>query len=878
MAQVGQHNPKEFPMAKKSSTSAPDSKKKSRSAAERSTKKPMPDQEVETASPPRIVVEDDRSGMTKETFKRAFLDNLLCLQGRTLHRSTLLDKFRALAFTVRDRLVHRWANTQQTYHANKVKRVYYLSAEFLMGRLLSSNLMNLGVVEVAREALDELGVSLDELLACESDAGLGNGGLGRLAACFLDSMATLSLPGMGYGIRYEYGIFEQKIDKGYQVEHPDPWLRNGNPWEIVRPEYTLTVRMGGRCEAYMDKDQRLRIRWVDTHDVLGVAHDTPIAGFSNNTVNNLRLWQSPATKEFDFQEFDQGDYEKAVQKKTESENISKCLYPNDNSMQGKELRLKQQYFFVSCSIQDIVRRHLQDRGTLSNFSDYVSIQLNDTHPTLAIPELLRIFLDEHRLEWKDAWEQVVRTFAYTNHTLLPEALEKWPISFLERLLPRHLELIYEINSRFLDEVRRRYPNDLERLRNMSLIEENPRMVRMAHLAVVGSYSVNGVAALHTELLRTRVLTDFANMWPERFNNKTNGVTPRRWLQLCNPGLKKLLVDVLGEDWQYDLQLLKGLEKYVEDPVFRSRFREVKRESKARLAEYIFKHNGIEVDLDSIFDIQVKRFHEYKRQHLNALHIVHLYNQIKRNPNTKIVPRTFIFSGKAAPGYFLAKRIIKLINAIAEVVNNDPQVAGRIKVVFLENYSVSLAELLIPAADVSEQISTAGYEASGTGNMKFALNGAVTLGTLDGANVEIRQLVGAENFFLFGLTAEEVVERRARGYNPFLYYEHNVGLREVVDKIAQNHFTPKEKGIFHPVLNELLSSDRFMVMADFSAYAEAQRKVSEAFLDRENWTRMAIRNTARTGHFSSDRTIRQYAEEIWETSSVPIQLAPKGPHF
>lgn len=823
-------------------------------------------------------MEDDRSGMSKESWERAFLDNLLCLQGRPLNKATPLDMYRALAFTIRDRLVQRWAATQQTYHAQKIKRVYYLSAEFLMGRLLTNNLMNLGVYEVAQEALAELGVDINQLLEREADAGLGNGGLGRLAACFLDSMATLSLPGMGYGIRYEYGIFEQRIEKGYQVEQPDAWLRNGNPWEIVRPEYTLTVRMGGRCEAFMDKDQRYRIRWVDTQDVLGVPHDTPIAGFANNTVNSLRLWHCRATKEFDFQEFDQGDYEKSVQKKTESENISKCLYPNDNSMQGKELRLKQQYFFVSCSIQDIVRRHLQDHGTLTNFSDYVAIQLNDTHPTLAIPELLRIFLDDHRLEWKDAWKQLVGTFAYTNHTLLPEALEKWPISFLERLLPRHLELIYEINARFLDEVRARYPNDLERLRNMSLIEENPRMVRMAHLAVVGSYSVNGVAALHTELLRTRVLTDFANFWPQRFNNKTNGVTPRRWLQQCNPGLTALLNETLGDGWQYDLEQLQGLEKFVEDGDFRSRFREVKRKNKARLGEHIFHSTGIEVDLDSVFDIQVKRFHEYKRQHLNALHIVHLYNQLKRNPKSRIVPRTFIFSGKAAPGYFLAKRIIKLINSIAEVVNNDADVAGRIKVVFLENYSVSLAELLMPAADVSEQISTAGYEASGTGNMKFALNGAITLGTLDGANVEIRQLVGAENFFLFGLTAEEVVERRARGYNPFLYYEHNVGLREVIDRVAQNGFTPKEKGIFHPILNELLSSDRFMVMADFSAYAEAQRKVSEAFLDRENWTRMSIRNTARSGHFSSDRTIRQYAEEIWESSSVPIEMSATGQFY
>lgn len=816
--------------------------------------------------------------MTKEAFKRAVLDNLLCLQGRTLNRATPLDLYRALAFTIRDRLVHRWSRTQHTYHSQQVKRVYYLSAEFLMGRLLTNNLMNLGLYEVAREALEELGVNLEQLLEREHDAGLGNGGLGRLAACFLDSMATLSIPGMGYGIRYEYGIFEQRIEKGYQVEQPDPWLRDGNPWEIVRPEYTLTVRFGGRCEAFLDKDQRYRIRWTDTQDVQGVPHDTPISGFANNTVNNLRLWHCRATQEFDFQEFDQGDYEKAVQKKTESENISKVLYPNDNSMQGKELRLKQQYFFVSCSIQDIVRRHLLDHGTLNNLSDHVSIQLNDTHPTLAIPELMRILLDEHRLEWAVAWEQVQRTFAYTNHTLLPEALEKWPVSFLERLLPRHLELIYEINSRFLDEVRRRHPNDLERLRNMSLIEENPRMVRMAHLAVVGSYSVNGVAALHTELLRSRVLKDFALFWPERFNNKTNGVTPRRWIQQCNPGLSRLLTEAIGDGWLYDLDQLEKLEPLVEDAVFRNKFRQVKRQNKARLAEFIFQSNGIEVNLDSVFDIQVKRFHEYKRQHMNALHIVHLYNQIKRNPKTKIVPRTFIFSGKAAPGYFLAKRTIKLINSIAEVVNHDPDVKGRIKVVFLENYSVSLAELLIPSADVSEQISTAGYEASGTGNMKFALNGAITLGTLDGANVEIRQLVGPENFFLFGLTAEEVVERRARGYNPFLYYEHNAGLREVVDRLAQDHFTPDEKGIFHPILNELLSSDRFMVMADFSAYAEAQRRVSEAYLDQENWTRMSIRNTARCGFFSSDRTIRQYAEEIWEASSIPIDLNVPNPGY
>lgn len=817
------------------------------------------------------VIEDDRTGMSKEVLKRAFLDNLLYLQGRTPNYATKHDLYSALAYTVRDRLVLRWSNTQGTYQQKQSKRVYYLSAEFLMGRLLGNNLLNLGIYDTAREALAELNIDLDMLLEAEHDAGLGNGGLGRLAACFLDSMATLALPGGGYGIRYEYGIFEQAIEKGHQIERPDNWLRNGNAWEIVRPEYTTTVRFGGRTEAYLDKDRHYRIRWTDTIDILGVPYDTPIAGYQNNTVNNLRLWQARATEDFNFREFDQGDYEKAVQKKTDSENISKVLYPNDNSMQGKELRLKQQYFFVSCSIQDAIRRHIRDHGKIDNLSDSITIQLNDTHPTLAIPELLRILLDDYQMPWDNAWSQVVRTFAYTNHTLLPEALERWPISFFERLLPRHLELILEINNRFMNDVRKKYPNDPERWKRLSLVEDNPRNIRMANLAVVGSYSINGVAALHTELLKTRVLTDFALLWPERFNNKTNGVTPRRWIQYCNPALTQLLDKTIGDGWTHDLEELSGLEKVVEDKKFCQEFRRVKLGCKKRLADYIFQRSGIEVDVNSIFDIQVKRFHEYKRQQLNALHIIHLYNQIKKDPKATFVPRTFIFAGKAAPGYFLAKRIIRLINGIADVVNNDKDVKGRIKVVFLENYGVSLAELLMPAADVSEQISTAGYEASGTGNMKFALNGAVTIGTLDGANVEIREAVGPENFFLFGLTAEEVVERRERGYNPYLYYEHNQGLREVIDRLSKDHFSGTEKGVFHPILNEILSSDRFMVMADFTAYCEAQREVSKAYANQEEWTRMAIRNIARCGRFSSDRTIRQYAEDIWEVSSVPIKL-------
>lgn len=855
-------------MAKKDTSGTASSKSRKTPAAE---SKPTPKRPNPADLDALVQIEDDRTGMVRPVLKRAFLDNLLYLQGRTLETATQHDLFRALAYTVRDRLVRRWSETQATYYQKDAKRVYYLSAEFLIGRLLHSNLTNLGMFEDFQAIMQELGLDLSDILEQENDAGLGNGGLGRLAACFLDSMATLALPGQGYGIRYEFGIFEQKIENGYQVEKPDQWLKHGNPWEIARPEYTVTVRFGGRTEAYMDSDQRYRIRWVDSKDVLGVAHDTPMAGYRNNTVNNLRLWQCRATEEFDFREFDQGDYEKAVQRKTDSENISKVLYPNDNSMQGKELRLRQQYFFVSCSIQDILRRYLKNHKDMSKLADRVTIQLNDTHPTIAVVELLRLLLDEYRLDWTKAWDTVVRTFAYTNHTLMPEALEKWPVSFFERLLPRHLELIYEINARFLDEVRRRFPTEPDRLRRMSLVEENPKMIRMAHLAVVGSYSINGVAELHTELLKTRLLRDFADLWPERFNNKTNGVTPRRWMAICNPGLSSLITEKLGEGWVTDLDELKGLDKLADDKAFREKFRAVKRENKQRLADYIKSTTGIEVDVDSMFDIQAKRFHEYKRQHLNALHIVYLYNQIKRDPKAHVVPRTFIFAGKAAPGYFLAKRIIKLICSIGQVVNNDKDVNGRIKVVFLENYSVSLAELLSPAADLSEQISTAGYEASGTGNMKFALNGALTIGTLDGANVEIRQAVGHDNFFLFGLTAQEVVERRARGYNPYLYYESNARLREVLDRLAQDHFSGGERGVFHPILNDLLSQDRYMLMADFGVYAEAQRLAGEAFEDVESWTKMAIRNVARCGKFSSDRTIRQYAEEIWECSSVPISL-------
>ncbi len=818
-----------------------------------------------------ILIEDDRTGMTVPVLKRALLDNLAYLQAKDTNTWTALDRFKAIATTVRDRLVRRWIETQKAYYDKDAKRVYYLSAEFLLGRSLANNMINLGIYDECREVFKELDVDLAEALDQEPDAGLGNGGLGRLAACYLDSMASLAIPGMGYGIRYEFGIFEQKIQGGYQVESPDNWLRLGNPWEITRPEYAVRVQFGGRTEAYLDVDGNFRIRWVDSNDVLAVPYDTPIAGYGNNTVNNLRLWRARAQQELDFSEFDQGDYEVAVQAKTLSENISKVLYPNDNSMQGKELRLKQQYFFVSATVQDIVRRYLKTNKSFKDFPNKVTMQLNDTHPTLAIPEMMRLLLDIHRLTWNEAWDITWRSFAYTNHTLLPEALEKWPVSFLERLLPRHLELIYEINSRFLDEVRRRNPGRDDLLRKLSLVEEQPRMIRMAHLAVVGSYSVNGVAELHTKLLGSRVLPEFAELYPERFNNKTNGVTPRRWIKQSNPPLAALLDEVCGPGWVTDLDKLKALESKADDAAFQKRFAAIKLQNKARLASVIKNRTGIEVSTDSMFDVQIKRFHEYKRQHLNALHIVYLYNRIKRNPDAPFVPRTFVFAGKSAPGYAMAKLVIKLINSIGSVINADPVVRDRLKVVFLENYSVSLAEQIIPGADLSEQISTAGYEASGTGNMKFALNGALTIGTLDGANVEIRQRVGDQNFFLFGLKAEEVVDLKARGYKPYTYYESDPNLRQVLDMIARNRFSPSEPGVFNPLLAELLGADRFMVLADFAAYVTCQERVERAFTEKAEWTRKAIRNVARTGYFSSDRAVREYAEEIWEVDSIPVHL-------
>jgi starch phosphorylase len=802
----------------------------------------------------------------------SFTNHLLYSLAKDQYSATARDRFMSLALTVRDRLIERWIATQQRYYRRDAKRVYYLSAEFLMGRALANNLLNLGLYDTAREAMRMMGLEVSDLLEQEVDAGLGNGGLGRLAACFLDSMATLDIPGYGYGIRYEFGMFDQEIKEGWQIEKPDEWLRFGNPWEMPRPEYWVPVGFGGHTEEHSDHG-RLKVHWAPEEQVIGVAYDTPIAGYGNATVNTLRLWRARASEEFDLTLFNDGDYERAVLEKNRSETISKVLYPSDVKMFGRELRLKQQYFFVACSLHDIVRRHLVAHKSLDDFADKIAIQLNDTHPAVAIPELMRIFIDEHQVPWEKAWELTVATFGYTNHTLLSEALETWPVEIFGTLLPRHLAIIFEINRRFLRQVMNRFPYDEGRVSRMSLIDEGDgqlpsKRIRMAYLAVVGSHSVNGVAALHTELLKQHLLHDFNEMWPERFNNKTNGVTPRRWLLEANPLLAEAITSRIGEGWTTSLDELRKLEPLADDEGFRAAFRDIKQRNKEQLAAYIEREHGLSIDRASIFDVQVKRLHEYKRQLLNLLHIVALYLRIKSKPDLAMVPRTFIFGGKAAPAYAAAKLIIKLINAVAAVVNADPQVNGKMKVVFLANYRVSLAERIFPGSDLSEQISTAGKEASGTGNMKFALNGALTIGTLDGANIEIRDEVGHENFFLFGLTAHEVQEQLRRGYRPREYTEQNAELRAVLDLIHGGFFDPEHPELFRPLVQSLLEQDPYFLLADFASYAECQQRVEEAFVDKERWTRMAILNVARMGKFSSDRTIREYAEQIWKTTPVP----------
>ena len=826
-------------------------------------------------SSPAPLVEDDRTGMHPVVLKRAFSDHVQFSRSRDLLGSTAFDRFVALALSTRDRLVLRWSKTQATYYEQDVKRAYYLSAEFLLGRALTANLQALDIYDSYRAVLRDMGIDLDELCEQEPDAGLGNGGLGRLAACLLESIATLSLPGQGYGIRYEFGIFEQAIRNGYQIERADEWLRFGNPWEIERPEYAVPVGFGGHTERIHDGKAGYKVKWIPGEKVIGVPFDTPIAGHGTNTVNSLRLWAARAGEEFDFGLFNSGDYVRAVQAKNDSEVISKVLYPNDNFQSGRELRLRQEYFFVACSIHDIVWRYLKTHADFTKFADKVAIQLNDTHPAIAIAELMRVLIDDHGVAWPLAWKQTVGAFGYTNHTLLPEALERWPVTLFERLLPRHLEIIYEINRHFLREVLDAFPHDQERIVRMSLIEEGPeRRVRMAHLAVVGSHSINGVAKLHSDLLRRELLRDFYELYPERFNNKTNGVTPRRWLMACNPGLARLITERIGNGWTTDLERLRDLEPSVEDPAFRERLRAVKRANKESLTRLIRQELSLEVDPASIFDCHIKRLHEYKRQLLNALHIVVLYLRAKRGE--PLTPRTFIFGAKAAPGYRTAKLIIKLIHAIAYVVNGDRHVST-VRVVFLPNYRVSLAERIIPAADVSEQISTAGMEASGTGNMKLAMNGALTVGTLDGANIEIRDAVGPENFFLFGLTADQVLERQRANIPGRVAYEADPELREAVNLIAEGFFCPEERDLFKPLVDSLLGRDEYLVMTDFAAYAACQREVGVAFQDEDTWSRKAALNIARVGSFSSDRTVDEYAREIWDIKRVNVPLPLHEPH-
>lgn len=819
-----------------------------------------------------IQIEDDRTGTNIETLKRAFADNLFYLQGKYESLATQDDFYMALAYTLRDRLLSRWLKTLKTYLENDVKVVYYLSAEFLMGRHMGNSLINMHLYDRVRQAVEESGLNLDEILEHEPDPGLGNGGLGRLAACFLDSLATLEIPAVGCGIRYEFGIFTQAIRDGWQAEVPDKWLRFGNPWEIARPDQAVEVKFGGHTEMYHNEKGQFKVRWIPATRVIGIPYDTPVPGYDTNTVNPLRLWRAEASDDFNFDAFNAGNYDGAVAEKMRSETISKVLYPNDNTPQGKQLRLEQQFFFVSCSLQDIIRIHLMRHPDLHNLNDTAAIQLNDTHPAVAIAEMMRLLMDEHKMDWNTAWRVTQKTFSYTNHTLMPEALEKWPVSLFGYLLPRHLELIYEINHRFLEDVARWYPGDGDLLSRLSLIDESgEKYVRMANLACVGSHAINGVAALHTELLKQDTLQDFYKLWPEKFINKTNGVTPRRWILLCNPKLADLYSSKIGDGWLKNLDELRQLEKYIDDPEFCEQWREIKLHNKRQLAEYIWEHNGIEVDPNSMFDIQVKRIHEYKRQLLDVLHIITLYNRIKQNPHIDIVPRTFIFGGKAAPGYFMAKLIIKLTNAVGDMVNNDPDVRGRLKVVFLANFNVSLGQRIYPAADLSEQISTAGKEASGTGNMKFAMNGSLTIGTLDGANIEIREEAGPENFFLFGLTAQEVANLKAKGYNPWDYYSKNGELKAVMDRIASGYFSHGDQELFKPLVDSLMHHDQYMLFADYQAYIDCQKEVAKAYRDRDKWTRMSILNALRMAKFSSDRTIKEYCDQIWDVQPVPIEM-------
>lgn len=783
--------------------------------------------------------------------------------------ATTRDWYESAAFAIRDRLVERWMETMQRYYREDSKRIYYLSLEFLVGRTFSNAMLNLNIHEECKAALYELGQNIETISDIEFDAALGNGGLGRLAACFLDSMATLDLPCYGYGIRYEYGMFHQAIEDGMQVEHPDNWLRYGNPWEFPRPEVLYPVKLYGKVVEYKHEDGTTHHHWVDTEDIMAMAYDTPVPGYGGKTVNNMRLWSAKSSRDFDLRYFNQGNYIQAVADKNESENLSKVLYPDDSTEMGKELRLKQQYFFVSASLQDILFRYKKHHPNWDDLPDKVAIQLNDTHPSIGIAELMRLLVDTHHLSWEHAWSLTSKTFSYTNHTLMPEALETWPVSLFENLLPRHLEIIYEINHRFLRDVMHHFPGDSGLLRRMSIIGEGgDRRIRMAHLAIVGSHTVNGVAQLHTELMKSTIFADFDRYSPGKIINMTNGITPRRWLNQANPGLASLITSRIGNGWAADLDQLKNLRKFAANKSFCDEFNAVKRANKQRLAEMIHHLLGVTVNPDSLFDIQIKRIHEYKRQLLNVLHVITLYNRIRLNIHPETAPRTVIFAGKSAPGYAMAKRIIRLINNVADIVNNDPQVGDRLKVVFIPNYNVSNAERIVPAADLSEQISTAGTEASGTGNMKMSLNGALTIGTLDGANIEIMEEVGEENFFIFGLNTKEVENLRRQGYNSRDYYHANAELKHVLDMLTSGYFSPEEPNRFQPIVDALLQhGDHYLLLADYASYVACQDRVGELYRNPKEWTKQAILNVAGMGKFSSDRTIREYAKKIWRVEPV-----------
>ncbi len=813
-----------------------------------------------------------REALSPSNLRRLLLKHLEYTLGKDNFSITRNDLYLALAHAIRDLLVERWRDTQQTYYDQDAKRVYYISMEFMMGRTLGNSLINLDLVEEWAEVLKGLDLEMECLENLEWESGLGNGGLGRLAACFLDSLATLSIPAYGYGIRYEYGIFFQKIVDGSQVELPDNWLRYGNPWEFSRKEHLHPIKFYGNVVTRHDENGNEYTCWVDTEDVMAMAYDIPVPGYGNDVVNTMRLWSAKATRDFDLHFFIEGKYVEAVEKKMLTENISKVLYPPDKIIEGRELRLKQEYFLSSATVQDILYRFKKKYDDLNLLPDKVAIQLNDTHPTLAIPEMMRLLTCHESLDWDTAWDITVRTFAYTNHTVLPEALEKWPVWLLGKILPNHLEIIYQINEKFLDDVRLRFPGDLQRIKRMSIIEEGQeKKVRMAHLAIIGSHAVNGVSRLHTEILKQKVFRDFFEIYPARFSNKTNGITPRRWLKKSNPGLSSLISEHIGDGWIKDLTELAKLRPLADDPDFANRWRTAKRENKERLVRYIRDTNDLQVSVDSLFDCHIKRFHEYKRQILNVLHIITLYNRIKATPDSDITPRTFIFSGKAAPSYQIAKLTISLVNAVAKTVNNDPSIRDMIKVVFLANYNVNMAERIIPAADLSEQISTAGAEASGTGNMKFALNGALTIGTLDGANIEIMEEIGAENFFLFGLKADEVTELKERGYSPREIYNRNSELKQALDMVANGSFSAGNPDTFKPLIDSLLNQgDPYLVLADYEEYVRCQEEVARVYRDQNEWTRRSILSSAGMGKFSSDRSIAEYARDIWNVSPVTVE--------